>query len=131
MKVIFVSTTKIGRNPTNILKLLYFTINLHFVTSNQIFTDRKLNLPFTSSIYVGFWPLEMLKWLKQIKNIPCFFLLCLKRNNPQTFTSASWKNPFLQCVCYWYNLLWWMFFIVCDKLEDITFHESLSLLRFF
>ena len=61
------STTKIGENTTNILKLLHFTINLHFVTSNQIFTDRKLNLPFTSSIYVGFLPLEMQKWLEQTK----------------------------------------------------------------
>ena len=67
MKVIFVSATKIGRNTNNILKLLYFTINLHFVTWNQTFTDRKLNLPFTSSIHVSFLPLEMQKWLEQTK----------------------------------------------------------------
>ena len=34
------------------------------------------------------------------QSIPCAFLLCLKRNNPQILTSASYKNPFLQCVCY-------------------------------
>ena len=66
-KFIFVTATKIGENITNILKLLYFTINLHFVTSNQAFTDGKLNLPSTSSIYVAFLPLEMQKWLQQIK----------------------------------------------------------------
>ena len=49
-RVIFVSTTKIGENATNISKLLFFTINLHFVTSNQISTFRKLNLPLSSSI---------------------------------------------------------------------------------
>ena len=31
---IFVSATKIGENTTNIVELLFFTINLHFVTSN-------------------------------------------------------------------------------------------------
>ena len=45
MKVIFVSTTKIGENTINILKLLFFIMNLqHFFTSNQISTYRKLNL---------------------------------------------------------------------------------------
>ena len=33
-KVIFVSATKIDENTTNISKLLFFTINLLFVTSN-------------------------------------------------------------------------------------------------
>ena len=61
------SATKMGENPTNILKLLFFAINLHFVTLNQISTYRKLNLPITSSIYFVFLPLEMQKRLKQIK----------------------------------------------------------------
>ena len=67
MKVIFVSATKIGKNTTNIFKLLYFTINLHFVTSNHISAYRKLNFPLTSSIYFVFLPLEMQKGLKQTK----------------------------------------------------------------
>ena len=33
------------------------------------------------------------------------FLLCPKRNDPQTFKSSSCKTPFLQCICYWYDLL--------------------------
>ena len=83
-KVIFVSTTKIGESTTSILKLLFFTINLHFVKSNQISTYRKLNLPLKSSIYFVFLPLEMPKRLAQTK-VPLIFILCLKRNDSQTF----------------------------------------------
>ena len=61
MKVIFVSATKINENTTNTLKLLFFIINLHSVTSNRISTYRKLNLPLTSSIYFVFLPLEIQK----------------------------------------------------------------------
>ena len=61
------STTKIGENTTNILKLLFFTTNLYFVRSNQISTYRKLNLPLTSSIYFVFLPLEIQKRLEQTK----------------------------------------------------------------
>ena len=35
MKVNSVSDTKIGENATNILKLLFFKINLHFVKSKK------------------------------------------------------------------------------------------------
>ena len=115
------SATKIGENTTNILKLLFFTINLHSVTSNQISTYRKLNLLLTSSIYFVFWPLEMQKKTRTDQSIPRVFLLCLKRNDPQTFKSGSCKNPFLQCVCYWYNLLRWMFFILCDNWKTLLF----------
>ena len=72
MKVIFVSAIKIGKNTTNISKLLFFTINLYFVTSNQIFTHRKLNLPLASNIYFVFLPLEMEKRLKQTKACHAF-----------------------------------------------------------
>ena len=67
MKVIFVSATKISKSTTNILKLLFFTINLHFAKSNQISTYRKLNLPPASSIYFVFLLLEIQKRLEQIK----------------------------------------------------------------
>ena len=39
------------------------------------------------------------------QSMPRVFLLCLKRNDPRTFKSGSCKQSFLQCVCYWYNLL--------------------------
>ena len=115
------SATKIGENTTNILKLLFSIINLHSVTSNQISTYRKLNLSLTSSIYFVFLPLEMQKKTQADQNIPRVFLLCLKRNDPQTFKSGSCKNLFLQCVCYCYNLLRWMFFILCDKWKTLFF----------
>ena len=66
---------KIGENTTNISKLLFFTINLHFVTSNQISTYRKLNFPLTSSIYLVFLHLEMQKRLKQTKACHAFSYL--------------------------------------------------------
>ena len=121
MKVIFVSATKISENTTNILKLLFFVINLHSVTSNQISTYRKLNLPLTSSIYFVFWPLEMQKKTRTDQSIPRVLLLCLKRNNPQTFKSGSCENFILQCVCYCYNLFRWMFFILCDNWKTLLF----------
>ena len=64
-KVTFVSPTKTGENKTNILKLLFFLINLHFVLLNQISPYRKLNLPLTSSVYFVFLPLEIQKRLQQ------------------------------------------------------------------
>ena len=39
------------------------------------------------------------------QSIPSFFLLCMKRNDPQTFKSGTSKKPFLQCVCYSYKML--------------------------
>ena len=125
MKVIFVSTTKIGENTTNTLKLLFFTINFYFVTSNQISTYRKLNLPLTSSIYFVFLLLEMEKKTQTDKSIPCVFLLCLKREVPQTFKSGSCNNLLPWSVCCWYNLLRWMFFILCDNWKTIIFMKNL------
>ena len=61
------SATKIGENTTNILKPLFSTINLPFVTSNQTYTSGKLNLSLASSISLVFLPLEMQKRLKQTK----------------------------------------------------------------
>ena len=49
------------------LKLLFFTINLHFATSDQVSTYRKPNLPLTSIIYLVVFPLEMQKRLKKTK----------------------------------------------------------------
>ena len=119
------SATKIGENTTNILKLPIFIINLHFVASNQIFTYRKLNLSLTSSIYFVFLPLEMQKTLINEqwtdKSIPHVFLLCIKRNDQQTFKCSSYKNLFFQHVCYCYNLLRLIFFILRDKCKTLFF----------
>ena len=107
-----------GQSTTNILKLLFFTINLQFVKSNQISTSRKLNLPLTSSIYFVFLPVKM---TQTNQSIPLVFLLCLKRNDAQTFKSGTCKNPSPQCVCYWYNLYRWMFFILCVNWKALLF----------
>ena len=73
-----------------------------------------LNLSLTSNSFV-FLTLKMQKRLEETKSIPLVFLLYLKRKDLQTFKTGSCKNPFLQCVFYWYNLLRWMFFILCGR----------------
>ena len=85
-------------------KQLFFTINLHFVISNKTSTYRKLSLSLRSSISLVILPLKMQKASNRQKNTTQF-LLCLELNNPQTLKCSSCKNHFLQCVCYWYNLL--------------------------
>ena len=93
-KVIFASATKIGENTTNISKLLFFTINLHFVTSNQISIYRKLNLPLTNSIYFVFLPLEMQKRLKQTKVCHAFSYFIWKETTHKPLKVAAAKSLF-------------------------------------
>ena len=91
---------------------------MHFVPSNQIFTYRKLNLPLIKSVF---------KKCKEDSYRPKYttrFLLCLKRNDSQIFKNSSCKKPFLQSVCYWFNLLWWMFFILCDNWNTLFFIKT-------
>ena len=92
------------------------------VTSNQISTYRKLNLPLISSIYFIFLPLEMQKNSNRPKYTRVFYF-CLKRNDPQTFRIGTWKIPFLQCICYCYELLRLMFLILCDTLNTLLFKK--------
>ena len=86
--------TKIGENTTNILKLLFFIINLHSVTSNQISTYRKLNLPLTSSIYFVFLPLEMQKRLEQTKVYHAFSYFVWKETTHKPLKVAAAKTLF-------------------------------------
>ena len=85
------------------------------LTQNQISAYRRLSLYFISSIYLVVLPHKEDSQTKVYYK----FSLCLKRNNPQTFTSISCKSPFLQCVCYWYKLLRWMFLISCDNWKTL------------
>ena len=59
------------------VQLLFLKINLHFVTSNQISTYRKLNLSLINGIYSilysVFFPLEMQRRLVQTKVYYTFF----------------------------------------------------------
>ena len=108
-------------------KLSLFTIKL---TLCHIKPNIKLNLSLTSSISLVFLPLEMQKRLKQTKAYHIIFLLCLKRKNLQNLRNGSYRNPFLQCVCYWYNLLQWMSFILYDNWKTLIFIKVYSLLRY-
>ena len=72
-------------------KLLLFTLNLHFVTSNQIPPYRKNYIcPSKNSICLVFLLLQMETRLKQPKYTTSFLLL-MKKNDPQTFSGSS-KN---------------------------------------
>ena len=114
------STTKIGENATNILKLLFLIVNLHFVTSNQISTYRELHLPLKSSIYFVFLPLEMHNRFGQTKVYHAFSYFAWLETNHKPLKVAAAKT-LLQGVCYCYNLLWWMFFILCDNWKTLLF----------
>ena len=88
------SATKICENTTNISKLLFFTINLHFVRSNQISPYWKLNLPLSSSIYFVFLPLEMQKRLKQTKVCHAFSYFVWKEATHKPLKVAAANSLF-------------------------------------
>ena len=118
-KVILVSASKIGESTTNILKLLFFTIDLHFVKLKQISTYRKLNLTLTSSIHFVFLPLEMKKMAATDQSKALVFLLCLKVASAKTFSPVYMLLVHLALMNVFYSM-WYM--------EDLKFCESLSLL---
>ena len=93
-KVTFVSPTKTGENKTNILKLLFFLINLHFVLLNQISPYRKLNLPLTSSVYFVFLPLEIQKRLQQTKVYHTFSYFVWKETTRKPLKVTAAKAVF-------------------------------------
>ena len=71
-----------------------FTINLHFVKSNQISTYRTLNLPLASSIYFVSLPLETQKRLKQIKVYHTFSYFVWKETTQKPLKVAAAKTLF-------------------------------------
>ena len=70
-----VSATKNMRKQNQHFKLLCFTINLHFATSNQVSTYRKLNLSLIIGIYLVFLPLQNEKETQTAQTVPHVFLL--------------------------------------------------------
>ena len=126
-KVTFVSPTKTGENKTNILKLLFFLINLHFVLLNQISPYRKLNLSLTRSVYFVFLSVKMQKRLQQTKVYHTFSYFVWKETTRKPLKVTAAKAAFpsvygmlqLASINVFYSM-WW--------LEGIAFHESLSLL---
>ena len=122
------SATKIGESKTKNLKTAIFHNKFTLCKINQISTYRKLNLPLTSSIYYVSLPVEMQKRLKETKVYPSFSYLVWKETTQKPLKEAATRNPFLQRVSYWWNLLRWIYFYSMWKLEEITFRENLLLL---
>ena len=89
-----VSATKIAESATNILELMFFTLNLQFVKSNQISIVRKLNLPLTRSIYFVFLLLEMQKRLKKTKVYHLFSYFVWKETTHKPVKVAAAKSCF-------------------------------------
>ena len=121
------STTKIGENATNILKLLFFIVNLHFVTSNQLSTSGKLNLSLTSSVYFVFFPLELQKRFKQ-KNFTMRFPTLSEKKRPTNLQKYQLEEPFFWVCMLLLQLVSMNAFYSVWYLKNIAFHESLSLL---
>ena len=71
-----------------ILKLVFFTLTLHFLTSNEITTHRILSLPLTTSIYLVFLPLEI-----QTDQLYHAFLNLFEKNRACTQTDIRFFFP--------------------------------------
>ena len=83
----------------------------------------KLNLLRINSIYLvvsSFKSKEDSYWPKYTSS----FLLCPNRNNSKAFKRSNWIKLILQCVCYRWNLLWWVSFMPCDKWETLIFLKA-------
>ena len=117
------SATKIGENTINILKLLFFKINLHFGRSDYRSTCGKLNLLRINNICLVFSSWEMQRRLMQTKAYYKLCLFSLKRSVSLTFKSSSCKKAFPKCVYHWYNLLRWMLLIPCDNCKHCFLHK--------
>ena len=133
------SVPKIGKNATSVSKLLFSTINLHFVTSNQKSTYGKLNLtlPFLSlSLYLFLkqylFRLPTSRNTKKTQadqSMSHVFLLCLKKKTTRKPLKVAAANSIFSSVhiigtacldeCFSFYLI---------TIRDITFRESLSLL---
>ena len=70
-------------------KLLFFTINLHFVISNQLPIYRKLNLPLSSGIYLVFLHSRNARKTQADQSVPHIFLLSLKKKKKLLKVAAA------------------------------------------
>ena len=121
--IIFVSATKISENVTNIWNC-YFSNQIYSLTYQTKFTSHKQYL-------CGLLFYRNVKRTHAGQTILYFFVLSPKRNDWQTFKCNRSNKPFLQCVCYWYDLLRWMFFILCDNWKKLLFKKFSVTLRTF
>ena len=103
-------------------KLLFFTIiNLHFVTSNQISTYRKVNLPLTSSIYLVFY----LRKCKEDSNRPRYttrFYFAWNETTHKPLKAAVRKTLFPVCMLLvkLVPMNHGTILIPCDNLKTLT-----------
>ena len=109
------SAKKIGGNTTKILncymfrnKLPLWHIRLNIYIWKTEFTSNK-------EYFFGLLFSRNAKKTDTDQSILPGLLFCLKRSYSQTFKSSSCKKVFCKCVYHWYNLLRWMFFILCDN----------------
>ena len=103
------------------LKLLFFTINLHFVKSNQISTYRKLNLPLTSSIYFVVLSVEMQKRLQQTKVCYSFSYFVWKETTHKPLKVEAAKTLFSSVCVIGTTCFDECFFILCDNWKTSVF----------
>ena len=114
------SATKIGRNTTSILNCYFLTLwhirlNIHiWKTKFTFYKQYFLGLPFSRNV----------KKSNTDQSLQQAFSFCLKRSVSLTFKNASYKKVFPKCVYDWYNLLCWMFFILCDNRKQYFFRKS-------
>lgn len=72
-------------------KMLFFKINLHFVTLNLISTDRKLNFPLMNSSFLVFLRMQ----IETDGNVYYYYYYFLwKESTNKPFKSSSCKKPF-------------------------------------
>ena len=113
------SATKIGRNTTSILNCYFITLwhirlNIHiWKTKFTFYKQYFLGLPFSRNV----------KKSNTDQSLQQAFSFCLKRSVSLTFKNASYKKVFPKCVYDWYNLLCWMFFILCDNWKQSVLHQ--------
>ena len=101
--------------------MLFFTINLHFVKSNQISAYRKPNLPLTRSIYLVFLSLQMQGRLKQTKIYHTFFLFVWKETTHKPLKVAAAKTLFSSAYVIGTTCFDEYFFILCDNWKTLLF----------
>ena len=89
------SATKNRQKHNQHFKTAVFTINLHFVTSNQISTSKKLNLCFSQALFITS---INAKTSQTDQSIPRVFSLCLKRTTHKPLKVAAAK--ILSCSVY-------------------------------
>ena len=110
-------------------KLLFFTINLHFLRPKEVSTYRKLNLTLITSFYLVFFTFRSAKKTLTEQSIPHTFLLWRETTHKPSKVAAG-KTLFsrmyiIGTTCF--NKC----FLFCRITEDITFHQSLYLHRHF